>query len=55
MERVISRQLATPYGEELSAEELDMVSGADGCMTEAGPTALEGGGHVHDDRRFDCV
>lgn len=57
-ERVIGRQLATPYGQELTAEELQLVAGgaaADPCMTEAGPTTLEGGGQIRDPRRFDCV
>lgn len=58
MERVVSRQLATPYGQELTAEELDLVAGGEGggdCMTEAGPTKLEGGGTVRDPRRLDCA
>lgn len=57
MERVISRQLASPYGQELTAEELDLVAGgaAADCMTEAGPTQLEGGGQVKDPRRLDCA
>lgn len=57
MERVISRQLATPYAEELTVEELNLVFGASAnhCTTEAGPTALEGGGQVKDPRRHDCI
>lgn len=55
LERSVSRQHAKPYGVELTPEELEMVIGADGCVTEEGASYTPGGYAYKDPRRIDCA